>query len=42
MRSLHMIKPTYDKPSEVVADQGKVLVDGPDHVDVALTPQAAL
>jgi hypothetical protein len=35
-------KPTYDKPSEVVADDGQVLVDGPDAVDVALTPEAAL
>lgn len=33
---------TYDKPSEVIADNGKVLVDGPDGVDVALTPDAAL
>lgn len=37
-----MAKELYDKPSEVVADDGKVLVDGPDHVDVALTPAAAL
>lgn len=33
---------TYAKPSEVVADDGRVLVDGPDDVDVALTPEAAL
>jgi hypothetical protein len=37
-----MAKQTYDKPSEVIADDGKVLVDGPDGVDVALTPDAAL
>ena len=37
-----MGKETYSKPSEVIADQGKVLVDGPDGVDVALTPEAAL
>ena len=37
-----MTKPTYDKPSEVASEGGKVLVDGPDHVDVALTPDAAL
>ena len=37
-----MAKPTYDKPSEVVSEDGRVLVDGPDHVDVALTPEAAL
>lgn len=33
---------TYSKPSHVVAEEGKVLVDGPDGVDVALTPEAAL
>lgn len=33
---------TYDKPSEVIADNGRVLVDGPDQVDVAFTPDAAL
>ena len=33
---------TYSKPSEVIADDGRVLIDGPDHVDVALTPEAAL
>jgi hypothetical protein len=32
---------TYDKPSEVVAEDGRVLVDGPDSVDVALSPEAA-
>jgi len=32
---------TYDEPSEVVAEDGRVLVDGPDSVDVALTPEAA-
>jgi hypothetical protein len=37
-----MTKELYDKPSEVIADDGKVLVDGPDGVDVALTPDAAL
>lgn len=37
-----MGKELFDKPSEVVADDGKVLVDGPDGVDVALTPDAAL
>jgi hypothetical protein len=36
-----MAKERYDKPSEVIASDGFVLVDGPDHVDVALTPQAA-
>jgi hypothetical protein len=33
---------TYSKPSEMVAEDGKVRVDGPDHVDVALTPEAAI
>lgn len=37
-----MSKETYDKPSEVVSEDGRVIVDGPDHVDVALTPEAAL
>lgn len=35
-------KPTYTKPSEVVAEDGRVLVGGPDGVDVALSPDAAL
>ena len=37
-----MTKGTYTKPSDVTADDGRVLVDGPDNVDVALTPEAAL
>jgi hypothetical protein len=37
-----MSRETYEKPSDVVAEDGRVLVDGPDHVDVALTPEAAL
>ncbi|HEX2803393.1 MAG TPA: hypothetical protein VHN55_05350 [Sphingomicrobium sp.] len=32
---------TYDTPSDVVADDGKVEVRGPDAVDVDLTPEAA-
>ncbi len=32
----------YYEPSEVVAEDGKVVVDGPDHVDVTVTPEAAL
>lgn len=31
----------YDKPSEVSAVDGSVVVDGPDAVDVSLTPEAA-
>lgn len=37
-----MTKPTYDKPSNVTSEDGRVLVEGPDHVDIALTPEAAL
>jgi hypothetical protein len=33
---------TYTRPSEVVAEEGRVLVDGPDSVDVAMTPEAAI
>jgi len=36
-----MPKETYSKPSDVVADQGTVWVDGPDDVHVAFTPEAA-
>jgi len=32
---------SYDQPSEVVAEDGEVLVDGPDGVAVTLTPDAA-
>lgn len=32
----------YDEPSEVNADNGEVIVDGPDGVAVTLTPDAAL
>lgn len=32
----------YDEPSKVEADGGVVTVDGPDGVDVALTPDAAI
>ena len=31
----------YSTPSEVSAEDGEVLVDGPDGVDVSLTPEAA-
>jgi hypothetical protein len=37
-----MGKQTYDKPSDVSSVEGRVLVDGPDAVHVALTPEAAL
>jgi len=33
---------TYAKASDVIAEGGRVLVDGPDGVDVALTPEAAI
>lgn len=33
--------PLFDEPSEVSAEQGEVVVDGPDGVAVSLTPDAA-
>ena len=33
---------TYTRPRKVIAEEGRVLVDGPDSVDVAMTPEAAL
>jgi hypothetical protein len=32
----------YDAPSDVSAEEGKVVVDGPDDVAVSLTPDAAI
>jgi len=32
----------FDEPSSVTAKEGEVRVDGPDGVDVSLTPEAAL
>jgi hypothetical protein len=37
-----MGKKLYDEPTKVAAKDGKVLLDGPDGVDVALTPEAAI
>jgi hypothetical protein len=34
-------KALFDEPSEVRAVQGQVEVEGPDEVDIALTPEAA-
>jgi hypothetical protein len=34
-------KALFDRPSDVSAVDGKVEVEGPDDVDVALTPEAA-
>ena len=31
----------YDEATEVTADKGEVILDGPDHVDVKVTPEAA-
>lgn len=36
-----MTKARYDKPSEVIAMDGAVLVDGPDGVDIAFVPEAS-
>jgi hypothetical protein len=36
-----MDKRVYDTPSEVTAEEGQVLVEGPDGVDVSFTPEAA-
>ena len=33
---------TYPDPSDVTAKDGEVLMDGPDGVDVKLTPEAAI
>ena len=33
--------PTYSKPSKVRAEEGRVEVRGPDHVEVDMTPEAA-
>jgi hypothetical protein len=33
---------TWDEPSEVAAEAGEVIVDGPDGVAVSLTPEAAV
>jgi hypothetical protein len=33
---------TYDEPSKVTAKDGDVVMDGPDGVDVKLTPTAAV
>jgi hypothetical protein len=32
----------YDEPTNVEAEDGKVVLDGPDGVDVQMTPDAAL
>jgi hypothetical protein len=34
-------KKIYEQPSSVTAKEGDVLVNGPDHVDVGMTPDAA-
>lgn len=31
----------YDEPTEVTAKNGEVILDGPDGVDVKVTPEAA-
>ena len=42
MRLLRMSDPVYNEPSKVKAKDGTVVVDGPDGVDVHLTPEAAI
>jgi hypothetical protein len=32
----------YDEPSDVAAEEGAVVVDGPDGVAITLTPDAAI
>jgi hypothetical protein len=32
-------KKIYNQPSVVIAEEGDVLVKGPDHVDVAFSPE---
>jgi hypothetical protein len=36
-----MDREIHDQPSEVTAEQGEVMVDGPNGVAVSLTPDAA-
>jgi len=36
-----MMEKTHDRPSEVAAEDGQVIVDGPDGVAVTFTPEAA-
>ncbi|HEX8225334.1 MAG TPA: hypothetical protein VF605_16085 [Allosphingosinicella sp.] len=37
-----MDEKVYDEPTRVDAEDGKVILDGPDGVDVQMTPDAAL
>jgi hypothetical protein len=37
-----MVDKVYDEATKVEADEGKVVLDGPDGVDVLMTPEAAL
>lgn len=37
-----MVDRLHDQPSEVEAQEGEVLVNGPDGVSISLTPEAAL
>lgn len=37
-----MDEKVYDEPTKVEAEAGRVVLDGPDGVDVMMTPEAAL
>lgn len=37
-----MTQELYDEPTKVVAQDGKVLLNGPDGLDFAFTPEAAI
>ena len=41
-KELHLDNKLHDEASTVTAEQGQVLIDGPDGVAVSLTPDAAV
>lgn len=36
-----MAREVYETPSDVSAEQGEVIIDGPDGVAISMTPEAA-